>query len=857
MLNELLIKDHLKNKFGFSDKTDWLSWPPNTFAVTSEILMKTGAYRYVLSNIWEAENERNVYWQREIERESQSWKVRICNRFNVLFDIDPSLQIKQDRPGGGHASPAGGRQFLSLEAHVERVLSIIDLNLTFNNLRTVSQERLVSDDKKEVLNQFVESLLTIHCIADESCTGLGLTGSRSGKTSVYNCIANLLLISTGSLSTFSKQLGIVIPKMRTPQTGLSIRSFSHHLTYHETEVEIIWRMFPWANIQENTLNILTICWPKKINNSFFSSTPETFKSIRFFEYSTESLRGEDQFDPVNVIKLIESYRAKGIERIHMIVLPEIALSEAEWYALLEDMATYYRQYYVPKGKEEKGKGQIPIILSGVRRNRGMIAGEKVLTNELRIASFFAGKWYTVSQRKHHRWRLDGNQIRQYELAGRLSTSRKWFENIELSQRRLSIITPNGWLSLCPLICEDLAQLEPVSSIIRGIGPTILIALLADGPQLKFRWSARYASVFADDPGTSVLTVTSAGMVHKSKPKNVEDAENKTIALWKDQIDGVQTIDHNDRSKGFCTNFLLTVSGQWVEEYTADGRSDHQNASVIKLEGVDYADLEEEPANLEEFKAHREEARKAFRSDGEETSNAPDRSLKYADRLWNDIREISAGMSLVDAMIELSHPEYLKIIDPLLKNNTRDSSTELDNSFYGDLIRLINKSARSPLQAGILAIDMDATKKGRNKKDSEWPTLSFQIFLIHFQRIYRQFTSALGQNPDTHHKYAVLLKTIQKAKNCSQELQGDHRRSAAGLFPGTVFGRSRNQKHDRSNRRGLFYPDPGLAPQQAGKIPEAKQNGQHDPRQTFRCQGGKFDLQKGLCPLVRSNREEID
>ena len=47
---------------------------------------------------------------------------------------------------------------------------------------------------------------------------------------------------------------------------------------------------------------------------------------------------------------------------------------------------------------------------------------------------------------------------------------------------------------------DLAQPDPVASIIRQVGPSLVIGLLLDGPQLAERWPARYASVFADDPG---------------------------------------------------------------------------------------------------------------------------------------------------------------------------------------------------------------------------------------------------------------------------------------------------------------------------------------------------------------------
>ena len=58
-----------------------------------------------------------------------------------------------------------------------------------------------------------------------------------------------------------------------------------------------------------------------------------------------------------------------------------------------------------------------------------------------------------------------------------------------------------------LVCEDLAQNDDVAQLIRSVGPTVVICVLLDGPQLTSRWAARYASVLADDPGSAVLTLS--------------------------------------------------------------------------------------------------------------------------------------------------------------------------------------------------------------------------------------------------------------------------------------------------------------------------------------------------------------
>ena len=122
----------------------------------------------------------------------------------------------------------------------------------------------------------------------------------------------------------------------------------------------------------------------------------------------------------------------------------------------------------------------------------------------------------LKQAKHHRWYVDRPQIVSHQLAGALSSSRGVWENIDLPGRLLHFVTLNP-ITWSVLICEDLARQEPAADLIRAVGPNLLIALLMDGPQMSSRWPARYAAVLAEDPGTSVLTLTSLGMAERSRP----------------------------------------------------------------------------------------------------------------------------------------------------------------------------------------------------------------------------------------------------------------------------------------------------------------------------------------------------
>lgn len=118
------------------------------------------------------------------------------------------------------------------------------------------------------------------------------------------------------------------------------------------------------------------------------------------------------------------------------------------------------------------------------------------------------------QYKHHRRQLDKSQIERYGLSGVLEANRIWWESIKIPKRRVSFLNVGDRMTISHLICEDLARQDPIAELVRHVGPTLVVTILTDGPQLKNRWSARYATVLADDPGCSVITLTSIGMVKR-------------------------------------------------------------------------------------------------------------------------------------------------------------------------------------------------------------------------------------------------------------------------------------------------------------------------------------------------------
>src|SRR6202000_1078706 len=112
-----------------------------------------------------------------------------------------------------------------------------------------------------------------------------------------------------------------------------------------------------------------------------------------------------------------------------------------------------------------------------------------------------------------------------------------------------------------MICEDLARVDPAHAVLRSVAPSLVFVLLMDGPQMPARWSARYATVLAEDPGSSVLTLTSTALLG-SATRTGRYRASRYVALWKQDDGGPVTIelplDHH--------GIVLTLSGYRATEF---------------------------------------------------------------------------------------------------------------------------------------------------------------------------------------------------------------------------------------------------------------------------------------------------
>ena len=182
--------------------------------------------------------------------------------------------------------------------------------------------------------------------------------------------------------------------------------------------------------------------------------------------------------------------------------------------------------------------------------------------------------------KHHRWRIERSQIEAYALGSALNVNRGWWEHIDILSRSLDVLVLRGGATVTTLICEDLARSDPCQELVRGIGPNFVVALLMDGPQIRSRWPARYGTVLADDPGSSVLTVTSLGLIQRSNETGAFAPANQ-IGLFQDDTGKMTEIQMPSWAQAMC----LTLQPTKLHERTLDGRLDDGSAQSWRLSAI--------------------------------------------------------------------------------------------------------------------------------------------------------------------------------------------------------------------------------------------------------------------------------
>jgi hypothetical protein len=147
-------------------------------------------------------------------------------------------------------------------------------------------------------------------------------------------------------------------------------------------------------------------------------------------------------------------------------------------------------------------------------------------------------------------------------------------------------------------------------------------------------------------------------------------------LWKDQPTGWRklALEREDQA------LLLTISANFTEEFTADGRGDHAFASVFQYDGLDRCDLADPTQNGDE---------------------PPDFGLKFGD--WADIRQLTAATFVMDCVLDERGMDVDVAIGWFLAKPARGKSR------LSRIINTMTHAFRTPSDIGIVAMK------------SGWPT----------------------------------------------------------------------------------------------------------------------------------------
>jgi hypothetical protein len=258
--------------------------------------------------------------------------------------------------------------------------------------------------------------------------------------------------------------------------------------------------------------------------------------------------------------------------IHGVVFPELSLASPEEFVLAyEAVQTECPLAFLVAGVKERGESE-----SSETRNCVYYATPFAVGSDDSKAT----RHVICKQNKHHKWCITKTQITDYDISQSLATGITWWEYIDIDERVLNFFAHRQWLIFGFIICEDLARQEPASRLLRAVGPNLVIALLMDGEQVRSRWPARYATVLAEDPGCSVLTLTSRGMAKRAaevyyKTRKKKPPAAHIIAMWRDP-----EATHEISMKEGSAAVLLELTKNKIKEYSIDGRESDVVALVL-------------------------------------------------------------------------------------------------------------------------------------------------------------------------------------------------------------------------------------------------------------------------------------
>lgn len=505
---------------------DLLSWSPDISALTSVLLERSHAFRFVVSPpagaVWPPRGD--VPFSQRVTAASTQWRAAM--------------------DAGAGDPPEDVQQLWAT------VLTHLDVPVT-----------QLATGQPWVM---CEATLALHAIADEASAGSAGGGPGGGPGTVYRAKAREVLTRHGTLSRMPADRLTVLPKSRTTSVGITHRSVSRYGATAWDGIDVEWHRVPVRRRGSAAVtrhaNILLLPWPLRIRESDFVPVPGSVRRPEREPFGFFSYEPSEPLDLDLVDRLIDA-ALEEVDDVDAVVLPEGRLDErqvAQFEALL-------------------ARRRVPMLVSGLRPDPP--APDRFPGNGVHTGLLVGDRWWHYRQHKHHRWFLNDTQIEAYNIAGALHPSVRWWEAMEIPRRSVHFLELGGGITVAAVVCEDLARLDGVAELVRSVGPTLVVTLLLDGPQLTSRWTARYASVLADDPGSAVLTLTALGMATRSQPKGYPPS--RVIALWKDPIRGLREIPCDPGSQGVLLKAVLDRSSR----YAADGRAPVDDVTDFYIAGV--------------------------------------------------------------------------------------------------------------------------------------------------------------------------------------------------------------------------------------------------------------------------------
>lgn len=443
--------------------------------------------------------------------------------------------------------------------------------------------------------------LQLILIADEASRGVGFDDANpfwrfvnsmqiSGESAEESRFGfGYVQLPIYSISTASPDTVCVQPKSRTSTVGCSVRSVTHHLALLPPRGNVMARWFAAPDNQDSDvdlskLGLLLVPYPYKISDDAFEQPLNTnagaMPGWNWFHIN-QSWLPQSRADRAKFIEDIQQLveNASEINPVNGVILPEYSIDMKLYIELSRALISNTDIDFLIAGTSSNTKGE--------KGNFVSILPFYALNEKERISESQSINDIIVSRPKHHRWKMNLAQINQYDLSQLRHNCKSqphpdYWEHIDLHRRHLDFFPYRNASCFSTLICEDLARIDPCQEAARAIGPNLLIALLMDGPQLPQRWPGRYATGLTEDPGSSVLTFTSLGLIERQNQHLIKRRSSDrgpatplsyAVALWKDKYNGALTLE---LPRGADALFL-TIDLQTQSERSLDGRggNNHQ------------------------------------------------------------------------------------------------------------------------------------------------------------------------------------------------------------------------------------------------------------------------------------------